>query len=164
MSEIEDLKRLYEAACVPPPTASLDGPDWNWLAKSMFISALTRAFPALLSRLEAAEARVREITAELEQTRVQLAGCSVAALGYAEKQEPPLKAGDYGWSASYQDVVNLAARLAAVTAAMDKAREALEQFAYRNLTEYQVGLLDQAGLLNVAGPALAAIDEAKEGK
>jgi hypothetical protein len=39
---------------------------------------------------------------ELEQTRVQLAGCGAAALGYDEGEE-----GDYGWSASLGAVMDL---------------------------------------------------------
>lgn len=41
---------------------------------------------------------------ELEQARVQLAGCSVAALGWNHK---PAMRGDYGWSQAYQDVLEL---------------------------------------------------------
>jgi hypothetical protein len=42
---------------------------------------------------------------EVEQLRVQLAGCSVAASG--NKETPPLDSSVWDWSVAYQDVVNL---------------------------------------------------------
>lgn len=44
--------------------------------------------------------------AELEQARVQLAGCGVAALGGITGKHLA-RQGDYGWSASYHDVLTL---------------------------------------------------------
>lgn len=43
---------------------------------------------------------------ELEQVRVQLAGCGVAALG-GTTEAVVVKEGQYGWSVTYRDVLNL---------------------------------------------------------
>lgn len=51
--------------------------------------------------------KVDELTAELEQCRVQLAGCGVAAMQNTESSKAErAKQGDYGWSGSYRDVCN----------------------------------------------------------
>lgn len=49
---------------------------------------------------------IAKLKAEIEQLRVQLAGCGVAALGYSNGKER-INPGDYGYSASYQDCCNL---------------------------------------------------------
>lgn len=98
-----------------------------------------------------------KLVEEAEQLRVQLAGCGVAALGHADG----LKCGDYGWSASFHDVLTLRARadrlqaeineqrdrcklenfaalgerLTAVTAERDEARSALSFIAYPTFDE-----------------------------
>lgn len=65
---------------------------------------------------ELAEARAR-----LEQTEVQLAGCGVAALGWNQQ---PAKPSDYGYSASYGDVLKLRRRMEASEAENARLREA----------------------------------------
>lgn len=63
-----------------------------------------------MSAIKEAEAPVpEELTKEVEQLRVQLAGCSVAALGW-NGPESLAKRGDYGWSVPYQDVLELRAK------------------------------------------------------
>lgn len=70
------------------------------------------------------EAKVKKLGEELEQCRVQLAGCGVAAMANTKDAIVRLRlsAGDYGWSASYSDVCD------AVDREM-RYREALERIA-----------------------------------
>lgn len=98
-----------------------------------------------VERLEAKgnerQAEVERLTAErdalkhdLERERVRLAGCGVAAMGYEDKA--PLEPGDYGYSASYGDVLRfrkqiISARDAAVRerdAAVEILKDALSGF------------------------------------
>jgi len=88
---------------------------------------------------------VERLKAENEKLQVQLAGCSVAALGGTNNIA---KQGDFGWSASYQDVVNLYARKDKLCEALEKARTYLEERGIRHR--------DQVGRLEV----LPMIDEA----
>lgn len=54
--------------------------------------------------LDALAARVQELERELEQVRVQLAGCLAAAEGATTDVA---KQGDYGWSPAYQETLDL---------------------------------------------------------
>ena len=56
-------------------------------------------------RLSELERQLAQANDTIEQQRVQLAGCSTAALGHTND---PAKKGDYGWSPAYQDTVDLA--------------------------------------------------------
>ncbi len=47
---------------------------------------------------------MRKEDEKIEQLRVQLAGCSAAALGWNSERA---KCGGYGWSIAYQDVIDL---------------------------------------------------------
>lgn len=48
-----------------------------------------------------------ELLAEVDQLRVQLAGCATAAQGHIHTEGAIAHVGDYGWSPAYQDVVEL---------------------------------------------------------
>jgi hypothetical protein len=63
-----------------------------------------------------------------ERLEVQLAGCGVAALGWS-KSESVCKPGDYGWSASYGDVVTLRERMTKAEAEVEAMRAWHEQCA-----------------------------------
>jgi hypothetical protein len=81
---------------------------------------LKESFESVLSQL-------KERDAELEQTRVQLAGCGVAAMQNTEESKTNrVERGAYGWSASYGDVcrmVDSEIELRAENAALKQAHE-----------------------------------------
>lgn len=64
---------------------------------------------------------VADHVAEIEQLRVQLAGCGVAAMCNTLKSREQQKCveGDYGWSQSYQDVVTAVGREINLRAALE---------------------------------------------
>lgn len=76
--------------------------------------------------LDEAKSKQEEVIAEkdkeIEQLRVQLAGCGVAALGYA-KDKNDCKKGDYGWSQSFQDVKDLYKKYLTLESSLKVARE-----------------------------------------
>lgn len=60
---------------------------------------------ALATKVGGAPSGEPTLQKQIEQLRVQLAGCSVAALG--QTKVGIAKKGDYGWSVTYQDVLEL---------------------------------------------------------
>lgn len=71
---------------------------------------------------------MRQVSADrLEQCETQLAGCGVAALGYFEDGVHLALPGDYGWSASYQTVLELRKKYVALLAVCRDAYEGLTQ-------------------------------------
>lgn len=72
------------------------------------LTAATKALQDFMDRETAGLfERIEVLEAEVEQERVRLAGCGVAALGYAKAQDVPV--GTYGYSASLADVMRLRA-------------------------------------------------------
>jgi hypothetical protein len=68
-------------------------------------------------------AEVSSLREQLEQTRVQLAGCGSAALGYADD----CKQGEYGYSASLGDVLTLRRETVSLRAQLEAAEKRLDQ-------------------------------------
>jgi hypothetical protein len=58
-----------------------------------------------IAYLETLEFRVDKLNAQIEQLRVQLAGCLTAAEGFAGDNPP--KEGDYGWTLAFQKTLEL---------------------------------------------------------
>ena len=77
-----------------------------------------------ISALKADNAKLKE---EIDHLRIQLAGCGVAALGYA-KDNNDCKKGGYGWSASFQDVKDLWEKYAKLTQELNTHKEAAAHF------------------------------------
>lgn len=50
---------------------------------------------------------IKLLQEQIDQLRVQLAGCGIAASGYTMDKGDLCKKGDYGWSASFQDCQDL---------------------------------------------------------
>lgn len=65
--------------------------------------------------------RLQQENEELEQTRVQLAGCGVAALGY----DLDLPKDAYGWSPSFEQVADLYRENVALRGRVEELSEAL---------------------------------------
>lgn len=95
---------------------------------------------------------VRRLREENERLQVQLAGCSVAALGYGDDCKP----GDYGWSASFGDVLLMHEEVrllreveAAATRAVAEIRHAYRAayLAHSEVRRHDDGLMSRAIVL-----------------
>lgn len=71
---------------------------------------------ALRAKLVAVDKERNDLRDRVERLDVQLAGCGVAALGGTRDTASPA---DYGWSASYDDVLALRLKYDALSAAME---------------------------------------------
>ena len=83
-----------------------------------FIAAASTIIRDLLAEVE----RLRK---DIEQLRVQLAACGVAAMCNTKQSRGQQKCvvGDYGWSQSYQDVVNAVGREIALRDQLQAAQD-----------------------------------------
>lgn len=93
------------------------------------------------------EAERKAVEEEMEQLRVQLAGCSVAALGWAQGDNLA-KRGDYGWSPSFQDVLDLRQKYEQILKEAESERahavEQLKDEQDREVYEYLMGIKNTA--------------------
>lgn len=71
---------------------------------------------------DALQAKLDEMTERADRAETQLAGCGVAALG-ATSESHVAKKGDWGWSASYGDVLTIRRQLDALRAAIEPTKE-----------------------------------------
>lgn len=83
------------------------------------------------------EIMVDELHDKIDQLRVQLAGCGVAALGYATGKND-CKKGDYGWSQSFQDVKDLWDKYVKLLKIKPTSREKLKSIIKDTLKHYEV--------------------------
>ncbi|MFA5135302.1 MAG: hypothetical protein WC505_05990 [Patescibacteria group bacterium] len=104
------------------------------------ISALIQEGITLQKGFMVATRERDEVRNEVERLRVQLAGCSVAALGYTGD---PAERDAYGWSASYQDVLDLRRRYDALRAELAETKRmvAEERTSNASITKELLGLL-----------------------
>lgn len=94
---------------------AMQGAAQAWCTKST--SAITMDVILAEAFAEILDAECAKARNEAEQLRVQLAGCSVAAMGGTTN---PAKRGDYGWSPAYQNVLDLRIKLDELSVSSDR--------------------------------------------
>lgn len=108
--------------------------DWELVCKAQAHNDPRNEFQRVLDVCIYWLHKARELGEEIERLRVQLAGCSAAALGYGDDLQP----GDYGWSASYADVVALRKRVEEFEAE-NRRLEAVAEAARKMSYYYETG-------------------------
>lgn len=83
-------------------------------------------------RLPPTPAEWDALRAEVEQLRVQLAGCLTAAEGFTKD---PAKHGDYGWSVSYQKTLELRLAHDSTLLQIEDMKKALDAIGYARLVD-----------------------------
>ena len=84
-------------------------------------------FMSMQAEIDELRAALQEHDAEIEQLRVQLAGCGVAAMQNTESSKAErAKRGDFGWTESYGAVCRMVDREIAQRTVMQQALDALE--------------------------------------
>lgn len=95
-------------------------------ANRAFIANARQDIPWLIEQLETVQGIAKQSRQEGEQCDVQLAGCSVAALGGTKDTATR---GDYGWSPTYQSMLDLRQERDRLAEENRKLREALGWYA-----------------------------------
>ena len=144
----------------PKPPARVVGVDCGSKPDRTEYSVLTAA-PAATPE-DGLQAQVRAWKERAEQAETQLAGCGVAALGWS-KGERRAEPGDWGYSASYQDVLNLRERWEALRGELEAGLQLVES-AFAHVSHGGPTRTDAEKWINHARAALAASGGAKEGK